>query len=81
LASTIARFVRPVRNLEVGGVEWIGPLEQLNLSIACQEEDIRSDTTHQELDPVNILSIIATMQPFPEYNQSPRNMYQCQMAK
>ena len=27
LASTIARFVRPVRNLEVGGTEWIGPLE------------------------------------------------------
>jgi hypothetical protein len=46
LASTIARFVRPVKNLEVGGVEWIGPLEQLNMSIACQEEDIRSDTTH-----------------------------------
>lgn len=35
LASTIARFVRPVKNLEVGGTEWIGPLEQLNMSIAC----------------------------------------------
>jgi len=77
LASTVARFVRPVRNLEIGGTEWIGPLEQLNLSIACQAEDIRSDTTHQELDPINMLSMIATMQPFPEYNQSPRNMYQC----
>jgi len=46
MASTVARFVRPVRNLEVGGTEWIGPLEQLNMSIACQEEDIRTDTTH-----------------------------------
>lgn len=27
LASTVARFVRPVINLEVGGTEWIGPLE------------------------------------------------------
>jgi hypothetical protein len=27
LASSVARFVRPVRNLEVGGTEWIGPLE------------------------------------------------------
>lgn len=81
MASTVARFIRPVMNLEVGGTEWIGPLEQLNMSIACQEEDIRSDTTHQELDAINMLSIIATMQPFPEYNQSPRNMYQCQMAK
>jgi hypothetical protein len=46
LASTVSRFVRPVNNLEVGGVEWIGPLEQVNMSIACLEEDIRTDTTH-----------------------------------
>ena len=46
MSSTISRFVRPVQNLVVGGIEWIGPLEQVNLSIACLEEDIRSDTTH-----------------------------------
>ena len=46
LSSTISRFVRPVNNLEVGGIEWIGPLEQVNMSIACLEEDIRTDTTH-----------------------------------
>ena len=81
LSSTIARFVRPVRNLEVGGTEWIGPLEQVTMSIACLEEDIRSDTTHQELDPINVLSMIASTIPFADYNQSPRNMYQSQMAK
>ena len=27
MASTISRFVRPVQNLVVGGIEWIGPLE------------------------------------------------------
>ena len=27
LASTVSRFVRPVQNLSMGGVEWIGPLE------------------------------------------------------
>ena len=69
--------MRPVKNLQVGGVELIGPLEQVNMSIACLEEDIRSDTTHMEIDPVNILSIIASMIPLAEYNQSPRNMYQC----
>jgi len=81
LATTPARFVRPVMNLEFGGIEFIGPLEQVNLSIACLEEDLRSDSTHQEIDPVNILSIIASTIPFSDYNQSPRNMYQCQMAK
>ncbi len=47
------------------------------MSIACLEEDIRTDTTHQEIDPINILSMIAQTIPFPDYNQSPRNMYQC----
>lgn len=46
LSSTPARFVRPVKNLEHGGIEFIGPLEQVNLSIACLEEDLRSDSTH-----------------------------------
>jgi len=46
ISTSIARFSRPVNNLEAGGTEWIGPLEQLELSIACLEEDIRSDTTH-----------------------------------
>ena len=81
LSSTVSRFVRPVQNLRMGAVEWIGPLEQITLSIACLEEDIRSDTTHQELDPTKMLSIIASTVPFADYNQSPRNMYQCQMAK
>ncbi|CAF1047521.1 unnamed protein product [Didymodactylos carnosus] len=38
-------------------------------------------TTHQELDQHNFLSITANLTPFSEYNQSPRNMYQCQTAK
>ena len=77
LATTPARFVRPVKNLEIDGIEFIGPLEQVNMSIACLEEDLRSDSTHKELDPLNMLSIIASTIPFADYNQSPRNMYQC----
>jgi DNA-directed RNA polymerase I subunit RPA2 len=46
LSSQIARFVRPVRNLMTGGTEWIGPLEQVNLSIATLTEDLRGDSTH-----------------------------------
>jgi DNA-directed RNA polymerase I subunit RPA2 len=38
-------------------------------------------TTHQELSQYNFLSITANLTPFSEYNQSPRNMYQCQMGK
>jgi DNA-directed RNA polymerase I subunit RPA2 len=81
LATLEARFTRPVKNLQLNNIEWIGPLEQSYLSIACVEEDVRNDTTHQELDPSHILSILASQVPFLNYNQSPRNMYQCQMAK
>jgi DNA-directed RNA polymerase I subunit RPA2 len=60
----------------------IGPLEQSFMDIACLEEDIREGiTTHQELDPMNMLSLIASLTPFSDQNQSPRNMYQCQMGK
>ena len=37
--------------------------------------------SHREIDPSNIFSEIGLMTPFSEFNQSPRNMYQCQMCK
>lgn len=81
LSTREARMIRPVKNLLLNREELISPFEQVYLSIACSEEDIRSDTAYQEINPGNILSILAGNIPFLEYNQSPRNMYQCQMAK
>lgn len=50
-------------------------VEQPFMDIACLPEDIREGiTTHQELDPANMLSLIASLTPFSDYNQSPRNM-------
>lgn len=52
------------------------------MDIACLDEDVQEGiTTHQELDATNMLSLIASLTPFSDYNQSPRNMYQCQMGK
>jgi DNA-directed RNA polymerase I subunit RPA2 len=52
------------------------------MDIACLDEDVKAGiTTHQELDPNNMLSLIASLTPFSEYNQSCRIMYQCQMGK
>jgi len=77
-----ARVVRPVLQRATGRTEFIGPMEQPFMDIACLPEDIREGiTTHQELDPANMLSLIASLTPFSDYNQSPRNMYQCQMGK
>lgn len=76
------RFLRPVLHIRSGLIEWIGAYEQVFMEIACGPEELRPGlTTHQELDPTNILSIIASLTPFSDFNQSPRNMYQCQMGK
>ena len=42
---------------------------------------LSGDVTHMEEDPMNMLSLIASLTPFSDFNQSPRNMYQCQMGK
>lgn len=82
LFTGTARMVRPVLQRATGKTEMIGPMEQAFMDIACLDEDIREGiTTHQELDPTNMLSLIANLTPFSDQNQSPRNMYQCQMGK
>ena len=82
LFTIAARVVRPVLQRATGRTEFIGPMEQPFMDIACLPEDIREGiTTHIELDPANMLSLVASLTPFSDYNQSPRNMYQCQMAK
>lgn len=46
-----------------------------------ESEVIPGITTHLELFPHSILSVVANLIPFSDHNQSPRNMYQCQMGK
>lgn len=80
--SQAARFIRPVKYLPLDRIDFVGPFEQPFMSIACAENEIESgQSTHVEYDPTNILSIVANQTPFSDFNQSPRNMYQCQMSK
>ena len=82
LFSQPARMLRPVNYLPLDRADLVGPFEQPYLEIACLPQDIISGvTTHIEFEPTNILSILANMTPFSNFNQSPRNMYQCQMSK
>ncbi|KAI3986275.1 hypothetical protein MKX01_028556, partial [Papaver californicum] len=37
--------------------------------------------THEEIHPTGMLRVVANLTPWSDHNQSPRNMYQCQMAK
>ncbi|KAI9800142.1 MAG: DNA-directed RNA polymerase I subunit RPA2 [Piccolia ochrophora] len=82
LFSQQARMYRPVKYLPLDRNDFVGPLEQPYMSIACTEKEVvNGEDTHVEYHPTYILSILANMTPFSDFNQSPRNMYQCQMGK
>jgi len=44
-------------------------------------EQLPVEYSHEELRPTEIFSLLASLTPFSNHNQSPRNMYQCQMLK
>ncbi|KAJ1880468.1 hypothetical protein LPJ57_002233 [Coemansia sp. RSA 486] len=77
-----ARLTRPVTHLATQQTDIVGSFEQVYMEIACLDGDVRPGfTTHQEVLPTHILSAVANFTPFCDFNQSPRNMYQCQMGK
>lgn len=77
-----ARMMRPVINLASNKIEWIGTFEQVYLDVAITKDEIYPDvTTHLELSKLSFMSNLANLIPLPDHNQSPRNMYQCQMGK
>jgi DNA-directed RNA polymerase I subunit RPA2 len=69
--------MRPVKYLENGKRDHLGTFEQVYMDVACTEQEVeRGVSTHVELDPTSMLSVVANLTPFSDFNQSPRNMYQ-----
>ena len=66
-----------------GIVEYIDAEEEESSYIAMEPENLEHDTTysHLEIAPSAILGICASLIPFAEHNQSPRNTYEAAMAK
>ncbi|KAK4055158.1 hypothetical protein OIV83_000438 [Microbotryomycetes sp. JL201] len=82
LFSSRARMMRDVKYLLNGKTDSVGPFEQVYLDVACMPDEVEKGvTSHIEFSPTNVLSLLANLTPFSDYNQSPRNMYQCQMSK
>lgn len=80
--TNIFRMVRPVINRELNLYEYIGSFEQVYLDICIRESEIiPGRTTHSEISPTTFLSVLGCLIPYPDFNQSPRNMYCCQMTK
>ena len=53
-----------------------------NLHPDFQSNDkLRIQYTHCEIHPCTLMGVLGSCVPFPDYNQAPRNTYQCAMAK
>ncbi|CDK25868.1 unnamed protein product [Kuraishia capsulata CBS 1993] len=77
-----SRMMRPTKYLPLDKEDILGPFEQVYMNVAVVPSEIESNVhSHVEFSPTNILSILANLTPFSDFNQSPRNMYQCQMGK
>ena len=69
-----------------GVVEYVDTLEEETCMIAMFPGDLEetsycSTHTHCEIHPSMILGVCASIIPFPDHNQSPRNTYQSAMGK
>jgi DNA-directed RNA polymerase II subunit RPB2 len=64
-----------------GLIEYVDPYEQNEILLVSFPEEITKDTSHIELHPSTILSVVNGMIPFANYNQSPRNQLSCSQSK
>ena len=90
--GTLVITEEQVSDLKAGRLRWddlfsLGVIENLSVYeeesslIALRPNEIWKDHSHCELDPALILGTLASTIPFPDHNQSPRNVYQAAMGK
>ncbi len=67
--------------IKEGIIEYLDAEEEENTYIALWTDDVSPEHTHLEITPAAILGICASVIPFAEHNQSPRNTYEAGMTK
>jgi len=64
-----------------GAIEYVDPYEQNETFIANNPAYIKPETTHMEVHPSTIMSMMTSLIPFAPHNQSPRNQLSCSQSK
>lgn len=83
---------RHIRNIQTGRWQWsdlvregiieyLDAEEEENAYVSVDPTKVTEEHTHMEICVYTILGVTASIIPFPEHNQSPRNTYQAAMAK
>ena len=71
----------PLLEPHIGAIEYVDPYEQNESFIANNPAYITPETTHIEVHPSTIMSMMTCMIPFAQHNQSPRNQLSCSQSK
>ena len=64
-----------------GAIEYIDPYEHNECFIVNNPAYITPETTHMEVHPSTIMSMMTSLIPFAPHNQSPRNQLSCSQSK
>jgi DNA-directed RNA polymerase subunit B len=75
------RFLSWSDLLYMGIIELVDANEEENCYISMDKSKLEEEHTHLEIFPSAILGVGASIIPYPEHNQSPRNTYESAMAK
>ena len=65
----------------MGVIEYIDPYEQNECFIANHPAYLTPESTHMEVHPSTIMSMMTSLIPFAPHNQSPRNQLSCSQSK
>ncbi len=55
-----------------GIIEYLDTAEEENALVALEEKDISSETTHLEIDKIDLLGVVTSLVPYANYDQSSR---------
>ena len=67
--------------IKQGIIGYIDAEEEENVFVALNLDEVTPEHTHVEMASYTMLGICASIIPYPEHNQSPRNSYEAAMAK
>lgn len=70
--------------IKMGIIEYLDPHEEENYLICSDIKELENDIykyTHCEIHPSLIFGVCASLVPYADHNQAPRNTYQCGMIK
>jgi DNA-directed RNA polymerase II subunit RPB2 len=77
---TLKDYLDALRD-QTGVIEYIDPYEQNESFIANNPAYLTPETTHMEVHPSTIMSMMTSLIPFAPHNQSPRNQLSCSQSK